>query len=55
MSAPKLRFPEFQTVPMKAVNFIDVLLEKTNGIKRGPFGGALKKESFVKDGFAVYE
>jgi type I restriction enzyme S subunit len=24
-------------------------------IKRGPFGGALKKEIFVKDGFLVYE
>ncbi|WP_241781868.1 restriction endonuclease subunit S [Paenibacillus sp. DMB5] len=27
----------------------------TDGIKRGPFGGALKKEIFVEEGFAVYE
>lgn len=26
-----------------------------SSIKRGPFGGALKKEIFVKDGFLVYE
>jgi len=25
------------------------------GLVRGPFGGALKKEFFVKDGFKVYE
>jgi len=25
------------------------------GLVRGPFGGAIKKEFFVKDGFKVYE
>ncbi len=27
----------------------------TDGLVRGPFGGALKKEFFVKDGYKVYE
>jgi type I restriction enzyme S subunit len=25
------------------------------GIRRGPFGGALKKETFVENGFKVYQ
>lgn len=29
--------------------------EERNSIKRGPFGGALKKEIFVEDGYLVYE
>lgn len=29
--------------------------EKAEGVRRGPFGGALKKETFKKSGFAVYE
>lgn len=28
---------------------------ENNGLVRGPFGGALKKESFVKKGYKVYE
>jgi len=32
-----------------------VELGEVCGFKRGPFGGSLKKEIFVKDGFAVYE
>lgn len=31
----------------------DICLEK--GLVRGPFGGSLKKEFFVKEGFKVYE
>lgn len=30
-------------------------LAKNNGLVRGPFGGALKKEFFVRDGYKVYE
>lgn len=33
----------------------DIVVKKRNSIKRGPFGGALKKEIFVDDGFLVYE
>ena len=33
---------------------VDITLPK-QGIKRGPFGGALKKEIFVEQGYAVYE
>ncbi|GAK41828.1 restriction endonuclease subunit S [Paenibacillus urinalis] len=33
----------------------DVMQKGGSGVKRGPFGGALKKEFFVADGFAVYE
>lgn len=32
----------------------DIVLPKI-GLKRGPFGGALKKEIFQKDGYLVYE
>lgn len=35
--------------------FEDIMLSKGEGIRRGPFGGALKKEIFVEEGFAVYE
>lgn len=48
---PRLRFPEFRdggawdTARLGTIcNFV-----------RGPFGGALKKEIFVRDGYAVYE
>lgn len=34
---------------------IDVLKDKSEGIKRGPFGGALKKDIFIEDGYAIYE
>ncbi len=38
------------------VKTIDQLVKKTkHSIKRGPFGGALKKEIFVDDGYLVYE
>jgi len=30
-------------------------LTQINGLVRGPFGGALKKDSFVRDGYKVYE
>ncbi|MRI62722.1 restriction endonuclease subunit S [Ornithobacterium rhinotracheale] len=33
----------------------DLVSEKKNSIKRGPFGGALKKEIFVEEGYLVYE
>lgn len=48
---PELRFPEFEndnTWEEKPLDEICTLV-------RGPFGGALKKEIFVNDGFAVYE
>jgi type I restriction enzyme S subunit len=32
-----------------------IVKKQKNSIKRGPFGGALKKEIFVKDGYLVYE
>lgn len=39
-----------------ALKSIDKLVQNKKGaIKRGPFGGALKKEIFVDDGFLVYE
>ena len=38
------------------VKTIEELVKKTrHSIKRGPFGGALKKEIFVSDGYLVYE
>ena len=38
------------------VKTIGELVDKSkNSLKRGPFGGALKKEIFVNDGFLVYE
>lgn len=48
---PTLRFPEFQ-------NHEDWEEKKFGDLCkfiRGPFGGALKKEIFVSDGYAVYE
>ena len=33
----------------------EFVLNDKNAIKRGPFGGALKKEDFVKSGYLVYE
>nr|WP_199156031.1 restriction endonuclease subunit S [Pedobacter sp. ASV2] len=32
-----------------------IVKKQKNSIKRGPFGGALKKEIFVNDGYLVYE
>lgn len=38
------------------ISTIEQLVKKEkNSIKRGPFGGALKKEIFVKDGYLIYE
>lgn len=33
----------------------EIALKEKHSIKRGPFGGALKKEIFVEEGYAVYE
>lgn len=33
----------------------DIVSSNKNSIKRGPFGGALKKEDFLEDGYMVYE
>ena len=50
-TTPTLRFPEFQDAgEWKAKNFGEVCK-----FVRGPFGGALKKDIFVKSGYAVYE
>jgi len=38
-----------------AVKFKQVVLNEKDGFKRGPFGSALKKEFFVKEGYQVYE
>ncbi len=39
----------------KTLHIEDIVSKQKNSIKRGPFGGALKKEIFVSDGFLVYE
>ena len=33
----------------------DIVSNDKNSIKRGPFGGALKKDDFLKEGYLVYE
>lgn len=48
---PKLRFPEFQNQDEWTEKKFDDLCK----FIRGPFGGALKKEIFVSEGYAVYE
>lgn len=48
---PKLRFPEFRD----AGEWKDKEFGELCKFTRGPFGGTLKKEIFVKDGYAVYE
>ena len=48
---PALRFPVFANEQEWDVKPLDEVCE----LVRGPFGGALKKEIFVKDGYAVYE
>ncbi|MCE5043618.1 restriction endonuclease subunit S [Staphylococcus chromogenes] len=53
-NVPDLRFQGFEG-EWKNLKLNEVLEDKTNGIKRGPFGGALKKEIFVNHGYAVYE
>jgi type I restriction enzyme, S subunit len=37
------------------VSFEDVLSDKKNGMCRGPFGSAIRKEFFVERGYKVYE
>ena len=53
-NVPDLRFPGFENTWEKKKLF-DILKSKGEGIKRGPFGGALKKEIFKNSGFAIYE
>lgn len=48
---PKLRFPEFRDAGEWEVKKFGELCV----FVRGPFGGALKKDIFVSNGFAVYE
>jgi type I restriction enzyme S subunit len=48
---PELRFPEF----VNEGEWEEIKFEKICKFIRGPFGGALKKEIFVRDGYAVYE
>ena len=51
---PKLRFPGF-TEDWEQRKFLD-LLDAQYGIRRGPFGSSLKKDSFVKKSdYVVYE
>jgi type I restriction enzyme S subunit len=37
------------------VELIDVISKEKHSITRGPFGGAIKKEIFVSEGFKIYE
>ncbi|WP_088655560.1 restriction endonuclease subunit S [Geofilum rhodophaeum] len=48
---PKFRFPEFENDG----EWEEITLGNICNLVRGPFGGALKKETFVKEGYAVYE
>ncbi len=48
---PQLRFPEF----VNDGDWVNKPLNSLCKFVRGPFGGALKKEIFVKEGYAVYE
>lgn len=50
-NTPRLRFPEFQDAP----EWKEKKLSEVCKFVRGPFGGSLKKDIFVKDGYAVYE
>jgi type I restriction enzyme S subunit len=38
-----------------SVDWVETTLGEITDLVRGPFGGSLKKEIFVKEGFAVYE
>lgn len=51
---PELRFPEFSG-EWEIYKLSDVLKSKGEGIRRGPFGGALKKDIFKDEGYAIYE
>jgi len=48
---PRLRFPEFRD----AGEWEEKKFGEICKFIRGPFGGSLKKDMFVKDGYAVYE
>jgi len=48
---PQLRFPEFKD----SGDWEKIPFGQTCKFVRGPFGGALKKEIFVRNGYAVYE
>lgn len=48
---PKYRFKEFE----KDGEWVEKPLDDICKLVRGPFGGALKKEIFVNEGYAVYE
>ncbi|TXL12597.1 type I restriction endonuclease subunit S, partial [Methylococcaceae bacterium HT5] len=50
-TVPELRFPEFRD----ARNWKEKKFGEICKFIRGPFGGSLKKDMFVKDGYAVYE
>jgi type I restriction enzyme S subunit len=50
-TVPKYRFKEFE----KDGEWVEKPLVDICKLVRGPFGGALKKEIFVKEGYAVYE
>ena len=50
-TVPNYRFPEFEN----NVSWEEKSLNSICHFVRGPFGGALKKDIFVKDGYAVYE
>ncbi|BDP76438.1 hypothetical protein EfmAA242_06660 [Enterococcus faecium] len=51
---PEIRFPGF-TEAWEQRKF-ECLLDKKDGVRRGPFGSALKKEFFVSNSnFVVYE
>ena len=39
----------------KTLTILEVISKQKHSIVRGPFGGALKKEIFVPDGYKVYE
>lgn len=48
----------FNTELKNEKNFLqlkDLVINDKSGLKRGPFGGSLKKEEFVDNGFLVYE
>lgn len=50
-TVPKVRFPEFEEDGEWELKPLEELCK----LVRGPFGGALKKEIFVEEGYAVYE
>ncbi len=50
-TVPKVRFPEFEGDGEWELKPLEELCK----LVRGPFGGALKKEIFVEEGYAVYE